>query len=137
MDLDFGRMFGMNDSLKRIYAEIETLNDELPADLSRKVTLHSLLLQRYGMYHAAAVRDHGKAYADRKRIWGQTIMDSKGTAKDKEAAAEIAAYDARVTEAETEMEVWKWKNLCASTTEIINAVKIELRTLMKEYDNAG
>lgn len=127
----------MNDKLKAIYAEIEGLNDERPADLSRKVTLYSQLLQRYGMYHAAAVRDHGRAYAERKRIWGETIINTSGTAKDKEAEAEVKSYDARMAEADAEMEVWKWKNLCASTTEIINAVKIELRTLMKEYGDVG
>lgn len=126
-----------SDKLDRIYREIESLSDEIPAQLSRKITLYSQALMIIGRYHAAAVRDHGRAYAERKRVWGQAILDAEGTAKDKEAQAEVASHKARQAEADAEMEMWRWKNAYSSTIEIINAIKIEQRTLMKEYSDAG
>lgn len=127
----------MSEKLTEIYNKIEKLNDEIPAELSRKITLYSQALLMIGRYHSMAVRDHGHCYAERKRIWGETILSSKGTGKEKEGAAEKACYQARVKEADTEMEVWKWRNAFTSTQEIINAIKIEQKTLMKEYDNVG
>lgn len=120
--------------LNEIYEAIEQLNDEIPAQLSKKITLYSQALMLIGRYHAAAVNAHGIAYANRKKVWGQAILDSKGTAKDKEAAAEVASYDARVREARAEMEVWEWRRAFESTQEIIQALKIEQRTLMVEYN---
>lgn len=123
--------------LTEIYNEIETLNDEIPAQLSRKITLYSQALMIIGRYHAQAIRDHGRAYADRKNKWGQAIQEAQGTGKEKEGAAEIACYEERKREADAEMEVWKWRNTFQATQEIINAIKIEQKTMMKEYDNVG
>src|SRR5690625_318211 len=124
------------DELKRYYAEINKLNDEIPAELSRKITLYSLSLQRIGNFHAQAIMDHGVAYAERKSLWGRVMHDTPGTGVVKEGAAEIAIKDLRTKEAEAESEVWKWRNQFESTQEIINSLKIELRTLMTEYQNA-
>lgn len=127
----------MNEKLDKIYREIEGLSDEIPAQLSRKITLYSQTLLIIGRYHAQAVRDHGLAYANRKRVWGETILNTEGTSKDKEAAAEVESFKARQKEAEAEMEVWRWKNAFQSHQEIIQALKIEQKTLMKEYDGVG
>src|SRR5690625_334931 len=125
------------EQLKKYYAEINKLNDEIPAELSRKITLYSLSLQRIGNFHAQAIMDHGIKYAERKGLWGRVMHDTPGTGIVKEGAAEIAIKDIRKEEAECEAEVWKWRNQFESTQEIINSLKIELRTLMTEYQNSN
>jgi hypothetical protein len=128
----------MSDQLKQIYAEINNLNDEIPAQQAKKITLYAKALQFIGKYHAEAVMAHGLAYADRKRIHGDTIQQTEGTAVDKQAKAETESYEARIREADAEAEAEKWKRLFISTEHIINALKIEHKTLMNEYnDKAG
>lgn len=121
--------------LDKIYKEIESMNEEIPAQKARMITLYTKALQCIAFYHADAVRAYGMAYATRKRIWGECIQETKGTAKDKEGAAEVGSYEARVREADAEAEVEKWKRLFIATEHIINALKIEHKTLMDEYNN--
>jgi hypothetical protein len=127
----------MSDKLKRIYNEADALSHEIPAELSKKITLYTRALLIVGRYHADAVRAHGKAYAERKRVWGETILSSSGTAKDKEGMAEKECYPYRVQEADAEGEMWTWRNAYNSTQEVINALKKELDTLMVEYGKTG
>jgi len=124
----------MEERLKRLYAEIESLSDEIPQQKSRKIYLLGQVLQIIGKFHADAVRAHGRAYAERKRIWGETITSVEGTAKDKEGLAEVKAYDARIEEAEAEADMWRWRNAFIATQELINAEKKDLEVLMKEYE---
>lgn len=124
----------MEERLKRLYAEIESLSDEIPQQKSRKIYLLGQVLQIIGKFHADAVRAHGRAYAERKRIWGETITGTEGTAKDKEGLAEVKAYDARIEEAEAEADMWRWRNAFIATQELINAEKKDLEVLMKEYE---
>jgi regulator of protease activity HflC (stomatin/prohibitin superfamily) len=125
----------MSDQLKPLYAQIDKLNDEIPAQQARKITLYAKCLQWIGKYHADAVLAHGMAYADRKRIYGDTIQQTEGTAVDKQAKAETESYEARIREADAEAEAEKWKRLFISTEHIINALKIEHKTLMNEYND--
>jgi|SRR5690625_2877869 len=125
------------DKLKELYNSINKLDEENPAELSRIITLYSRSLQLIGNYHADAIRSHGKAYATRKTTWGKTMHDTVGTGIVKEGAAEIAIYVLRKDEAEAESEVWKWRNQFQSTQEIINSLKIQLKTLMTEYQNSN
>lgn len=125
------------DKLKQLYAEINQLDEENPKDLSRMITLYSRSLQRIGNFHADAIKAHGLAYARRKSTWGKTMHDTPGTGIVKEGAAEIAIYIIRQEEAEAESEVWKWRNQFESTQEIINSLKIQLKTLMTEYQNSN
>jgi hypothetical protein len=127
----------VTDKFNELYEEIESLSDEIPSQLARKIYLYSLVLQWMGKYHAAAVLDYGKAYAERKRIQGEALINTKGTQRDKEGAAEVLSYEARLREAEAEAEMHKWKNAYNATTEIINALKIQQKTLMQEYGNGG
>ncbi|HEX7065889.1 MAG TPA: hypothetical protein VF199_12540 [Bacillales bacterium] len=121
--------------LDQIYAKIEEMNEEIPAQKARMITLYTKALQCIAFYHADAVKDYGLAYSTRKCIWGETIQNTVGTAKDKEGAAETESYPARVSEAEAEAEVEKWKRLFMATEHIINALKIEHKTLMDELYN--
>lgn len=127
----------MSQKLKQIYDEIDGLDSEIPSQLSRKIFLYSTALQLIGKYHAASVNAHSLAYANRKKIWGETIVHTGGTGKEREGAAEVSCYEARVAEAEAEGQMIRWKDSFQATQEVINALKIELKTLMKEYDNAG
>lgn len=123
----------MIDRLKQIYAEADALSNELPAELSKKIFLYTQALGIIGRYHADAVRAHGSAYAERKRIYGESIVNGEGTAKDKEGYAEMQSYEARIFEAQAESEMWRWRNAYTSTQEVINALKLELKSLMQEY----
>lgn len=125
------------EKLKKYYAQINQLNEENPAELSKIITLYSKSLQRIGNFHADAIKAHGMTYADRKSTWGKTMHDTPGTGIVKEGAAEIAIYMLRQKEAEAESEVWKWRNQFESTQEIINSLKIQLKTLMTEYTNSN
>jgi len=128
-------MNGM-DKLKKLYAEINSLNEELPAELAKKIYLYAQVLQLVGKYHAESTREYKRAYADRKRAWGEALLVHEGTGKEKEGSAEVEAYKYRQIEAEKEAEMWRWKNSFAATQEIINALKIQLKTLMKEYEDS-
>jgi len=125
------------DKLKELYNSINKLDEENPAELSRIITLYSRSLQLIGNYHADAIKSHGISYAQRKSTWGKTMHDTPGTGIVKEGAAEIAIYVLRKDEAEAESEVWKWRNQFQSTQEIINSLKIQLKTLMTEYQNSN
>lgn len=125
------------EEFNRLYQEAESLSEEIPSQLARKIYLYSLILQWMGKFHAAAIYDHGKAYADRKKIQGEALLNTKGTQRDKEGASEIISYEARLNEAKAESEVMRWKNAFTSTQEIINALKIQQKTLMIELGNGG
>src|SRR5690606_35192935 len=124
----------MEDRLKKLYAEIESLRDDIPAQKSRKIHSLGQVLQIIGKFHADAVRAHGRAYAERKRIGGESIASHEGTAKDKEGLAEVKAYEARLKEADAEADMWRWRNAFIATQELINAEKKDLEVLMKEYE---
>jgi hypothetical protein len=127
----------MSDKLERIYETINSLDDEVPAQLAKKIKLYSYALRLIGSYHASSINAHGQSYACRKRIWGETIRCTQGTAKDKEAAAEVACYEARMSESKADAERQQWKDTFQATTEIINALKVDLKVLMKEYGDNG
>src|SRR5699024_8802725 len=118
------REFLNMEQLKRYYDQINKLNEENPADLSKMIVLYSKSLQRIGNFHADRIKAHGMVYADRKSTWSKTMHDTEGTGIVKEGAAEIAIYMIRQKEAEAESEVWKWRNQFESTQEIINSLKI-------------
>lgn len=122
--------------LKRYYAEIDSLNDEIPAHVTRKIYLYSLALLEIGKFHAEAVNDYGKAYAERKAKWGEIAVRTDGSGVVKEASADKETYSLRIREAEAEAEVNRWKNAFVATQEIINALKVHLKVLVKELDVA-
>lgn len=124
------------DRLKKYYAEINTLDDELPAHVTRKIYLYSLALLEIGRFHAEAVNEYGKAYAVRKAKWGEIAVNTDGTGVMKEATADQMTLSLRMREAESEAEMNRWKNSFEATQEIINALKVHLKVLVKEMDVA-
>ncbi|MCR1833098.1 hypothetical protein NSA56_01640 [Oceanobacillus caeni] len=127
----------MNNKLEKLYAEINQLNDELPAELAKKIHLYAQVMQWIGKYHAQATMEYGRAYAERKNVYAHALVNTPGTGVVKEGQADIDAYPYRLKEAEAEGEMHRWKNSLAATSEIINALKKQLDTLMREYNNAG
>ena len=123
--------------LSELYAQAEQLNEEIPAELAKKIRIYAEIMQHIGKYHAAAVNDYGQAYSSRKLAYAQAIQDTEGTGIVKESAAELAAYPYRLKESEAEADKERWRNAKDSTAEIINALKKQLDTLMQEYNNAG
>ena len=124
----------MDDKLKNLYAQINKLNDDLPAELAKKIQLYAEVMQWIGKYHAQATFIYGKAYAERKHVYAQALVNTPGTGVVKEGQADIDAYPYRLKEAEAEGEMHRWKNSLAATSEIINALKKQLDTLMREYN---
>src|SRR5690554_5074081 len=72
------RIIGMS-RLSELYKQAESLNEEIPAELARKIRVYAEIMQIIGKYHAAAVNDYGRAYAERKRVWGESILKTEGT----------------------------------------------------------
>ncbi|GGB43455.1 hypothetical protein GCM10011409_21330 [Lentibacillus populi] len=123
--------------LTELYKQAETLNDEIPGELAKKIRVYAEIMQVLGRYHAAAINDYGQAYSARKMAFAQAVIDTPGTGVVKEAQAEIACNPLRMKEAEAEADKERWRNAKESTAEIINALKKQLETLQMEYNNAG
>lgn len=124
------------DELKSLYAEIEELNDEIPSHVTRKIYLYSKALLIIGRFHAEAVNDFGRAYANRKAKWGEIAARTEGTGVIKEATADQETHVLRLKEADAEAEMHRWKNSFEATQEIINSLKVHLKVLVKEMDTA-
>lgn len=123
--------------LNELYAQAESLSEEIPGELARKIRVYAEIMQIIGKMHAQAVNDYGHAYSKRKLQYAQAIINTEGTGIVKEAQAEIAAYEYRIKEAEAEADKERWRNAKESTSEIINALKKQLETLQMEYNHAG
>lgn len=119
--------------LSELYAQAESLNEEMPGELAKKIRVYAEIMQVIGRHHAKAVNDYGQAYSSRKLAYAQAIQDTQGTGIVKEAAAEIEAYPYRVKESDAEADKERFKNALLSTGEIINALKKQLDTLQMEY----
>lgn len=118
--------------LKALQTQADGLSDEIPGELAHKIELYCKVLGIIGRLHAAAVFDHGKAYADRKSAWGLIVGAAEGTQKDKEGAAEMGTHQARLIEAAADRDVTRWKNAFTATQELINAMKKRLDLLKYE-----
>jgi len=123
--------------LGELYKQAESLNEELPAELAKKIRVYAEIMQVIGKYHASAVNDYGQAYSARKLAHAEAIENAEGTGVMKEATAEIACNPYRYKESKAEADKERWRNAKDSTAEIINALKKQLDTLMTEYNNSN
>lgn len=119
--------------LKHLYDEIETLSDEIPSELNRKIKLYSQALVLIGYFDADALKDYMIAYAERKRTEGEVKANFKGTGVEKEGQTELAIYDLRIREAETKAKSREWTNVFKSTEQLIIALRREEAAMMAEY----
>jgi len=119
------------DRLKKLYKQAEKLNDELPKELVDKLSLYGQILEIIGGLHAEAVKAWKLAEAKRREVIAAAIVygaelegaEPMKTAKEKEAAAEVAGAEARQKEALAEYEATRWKNAYMSTLEMIQILK--------------
>mgnify|MGYP001190345569 FL=1 len=118
--------------LKELYNEIETLNPEIPADLNKMIRLYSQAQMLIGYMDAECLYEYGRYYAERKRIYAETILNSSGTVAEKEAQAELATAEIRLKEEKAKAENREWSNLFKSTDNLIIALRRDERTLFEE-----
>ena len=103
--------------IKEITAKTKQLDENLPAELLKKMHYYGQLLELYGIKQAQTTEEWKKAEATRKTVLGHFKtygaelegVDEPKTAVDKEAQAEVAAKDYRQREAEAEGMALHWK----------------------------
>lgn len=120
--------------LDELYKQAESMNEENPSQLAKQIEIYAEILGIIGKFHAASAYDYGKAYADRKQIYGILLANTDGTQRDKEGVAEEGSYEARLEEAKAESEMIRWKNAFIATQELIQAKKKSLEVLLYEYN---
>lgn len=125
------------EKLATLYKHAAELNEELPAELLKKMKLYGEIIGITGRLHAAALSDWKMHEALRKEAIASCFTyDPDGTAKEREMKAEYAASEHRKREAKAEGECMRWRNAYNSTTECINIMKLQFRD-MKDLGNGG
>lgn len=128
---------GKEKRLDELHAEIRELNPEILSDLNKMIRLYSQAQLIIGHLDADALYTAGAIYAERKRVYAETIANASGTVAEKESAAELATYDLRIKEAEAKAESRKWQNLFKSYDNLIIALRRDERTALEEYKKAN
>jgi hypothetical protein len=129
----------MNDTeqLKQLYAQANLLNEELPADLIKKLSIYGSILRITGKLHADSLKDWKLAEAKRKETIATVYTyDPEGTVKDKEYKGEVAATQFRQEEAIAEAECMRWRNAYTSCQEYIQILKMQIRDI-QNVDGGG
>ncbi|OHR73992.1 hypothetical protein HMPREF3291_05245 [Bacillus sp. HMSC76G11] len=125
-----------SDKLKDLYKQANSLNETLPGDLMKKLTLYGKILELLGGFHAQSVKAWKLAEATRREAIASAYTYSDGSIADKTNQAEVAAAKSRREEAEAEAEATRWKNAYISTQEQIQIMKLQLKD-MKEVASGG
>lgn len=112
------------EKLNQLYAQASQLNDDLPAQLIKKMEIYGDILELIGRLWAASQNDWRHAEAMRRETIATVYsLDPEGTVKDKEMKAEMAAAEWRKKEAQYEAEALRWRNAYTSIQEQINIMK--------------
>lgn len=130
----------MSDStskLDRLYVKANSLNEEIPSDLAKKIVVYTEILRVLGVYISHATYKLGEITTDRKREYAIALVREGGTAKEREGKAELRITRFRKAEYHAEAELIKWKNAYDSTKELINALKKQLDVLLLEWGGKG
>jgi hypothetical protein len=121
-------MMSDTEQLKQLYAQANSLNEELPADLIKKLSIYGSILRITGKLHADSLKDWKMAEAKRKETIATVYTyDPEGTVKDKEYKGEVAATQFRQEEAIAEAECMRWRNAYTSCQEYIQILKMQIR----------
>ena len=128
---------GKEKRLEQLHNEIRQLNPEIPEQLNKIIKLYSQAQIIIGYLDTDALYDAGRIYAERKRVYAETIEKESGTVAEKQAKAELAVYDLRIKEAEAKSESRKWQNLFDSYGNLIIALRRDERTAAEEYRKAN
>jgi len=125
------------DKLSALYKQANSLNDELPGDIVKKLSLYGKILELLGGFHAVSVKNWKLAEATRRETMASAFCyDIDGSIVERTNKAEIVAAPSRRKEAETEAEAQRWRNAYNSTSEIIQILKLQLRD-MQNLDRGG
>jgi len=125
------------EKLKELYGKTSRLNEELPGDIVRKLSLYGSILEVIGRMHANSVKNWKLAEATRRETMASAFCyDIDGSVVERTNKAEIVAAPSRRKEAETEAEAQRWRNAYNSTSEIIQILKLQLRD-MQNLDKGG
>lgn len=119
--------------LDQLYKTASQFNEEIPADLAKKIVIYTRILQEIGIYIARQNYHYRSLEAERKQIYASAILEAVGTGKEREAAAEIKITKHRKREFYAESELIKWNKAYDSTKELINALKKQLEVLLIEW----
>jgi hypothetical protein len=112
-----------------LYKQANALNEELPFELMKKLSLYGQILELLGGLWAQATKDWKLAESKRRETIATIYsLDPEGTVKDKEYKGEMAAAEWRRAEAEGEGEALRWKTAYTSTQE-------QIQILKKKYDH--
>lgn len=125
------------EKLAALYKQASRLNDELPAELIKKMELQGRILELIGGLWAEATKDWKLAEAKRRETIATIYsLDPEGTVKDREMKGEMAAAEWRRKEAEYEAEALRWKAAYVATQETIQILKKKYEH-MKEVGKGG
>lgn len=123
--------------LTEFYNQTDKLNDDLPADLIKKLMLYGKILEITGKLHASSLKDWKMAEAKRKETIATVYsLDPNGTSKEREMKGEMAATQFRQEEATAEAECMRWRNAYTSCQEYIQILKMQIRDI-KSVDEGG
>jgi hypothetical protein len=121
-------MMSDTEQLKQLYTQANSLKEELPADLIKKLSIYGSILRITGKLHADSLKDWKLAEAKRKETIATVYTyDPEGTVKDKEYKGEVAATQFRQEEAIAEAECMRWRNAYTSCQEYIQILKMQIR----------
>lgn len=125
------------EKLTTLYKQANSLDESLPGDIIRKLSLYGKILELLGGLHANALKDWKLAEATRREALASAFCyDVEGSAIERGHKAEIAAAHTRQAEATAEAEAQRWKNAYLSTQEQINILKLQLKD-MQELAKGG
>lgn len=126
------KMMSDTEQLKQLYKQANVLNEELPSDLIKKLSIYGSILRITGKLHADSLKDWKLAEAKRKETIATVYTyDPEGTVKDKEYKGEVAAIQFRKEEAIAEAECMRWRNAYTSCQEYIQILKMQIRDVQE------
>ncbi len=123
--------------LKYLTRQLDSLTEDLPADLQKIIIINTKSLQPLGKLYGNATRDFKYKYGLRKFTHGSLLVNSGGTGIEKQGQAEVGSKQAREDEADAEGEMVRWKHAYDSTKELIQSQKLVLRAMITELENTN
>ena len=132
-----GEVMADLEKLTKLYKQANSLNEELPGDIVKKLSLYGKILEILGGFHAQSVKEWKLAEATRREALASAFCyDIDGSVVERTNKAEIAAAPTRKKEAEMEAQAQRWRNAYNSTSEIIQILKLQLKD-MQNLDRGG
>lgn len=110
--------------ISRLRREADSLPEDNPAGLIRKIELLAKCMVYVGRVSSALDGEYKRVYAERKRRYAEAYISAQ---RSKEAHAELAVVELREKEAQAYEDSRRWRNALDSLTEEIHALKLKMR----------